>query len=170
VELSCRGRVTKAMKRRLLSIASVLSLLLCVASTALWIRSYLVHDTIGSVQKSRARELHLCRGQFVYLWGPTPLRDTRWGWQQSLPSGEAPQSGSGFYWALRPVMGPKAIGAPCWLLVLISAIPPWRWLAVQRRRINRKRMGLCLACGYDLRASKDRCPECGTPIPVQTVG
>ncbi|HEY7115447.1 MAG TPA: hypothetical protein VH475_02610 [Tepidisphaeraceae bacterium] len=53
------------------------------------------------------------------------------------------------------------VRVPFWLAILISATPiagwSWRRASVARRR----REGLCPSCGYDLRATPDRCPECG---------
>jgi len=57
--------------------------------------------------------------------------------------------GVGWGWVLA-----ACAGAP--LYVTASA-------AMRRRRAGkRRRKGLCVACGYDLRATTGRCPECGT--------
>lgn len=51
----------------------------------------------------------------------------------------------------------------CALLVIPAAFLAlliWRHLLRRRRRRSQR----CIACGYDLRASSDRCPECGASI------
>lgn len=52
----------------------------------------------------------------------------------------------------------------CGFVALPFAILPTWWLAMGFRRHVRKRQGHCYQCNYDLRASSERCPECGTPV------
>jgi hypothetical protein len=59
---------------------------------------------------------------------------------------------------------------PYWCALLTLTIPAvglvWMSLTARRRDL-RNREGRCVACGYDLRATPDRCPECGaTPATV----
>lgn len=81
----------------------------------------------------------------------------------------------GFQFAGQPFTGPAMIDrtrwavVPYWFLVLMLSFPPGRWSLHYWRTSRWRRRGLCLICGYDLRASKERCPECGTAIPVDSV-
>jgi hypothetical protein len=50
----------------------------------------------------------------------------------------------------------------------------WKWIKYLRWKFRaipvyeqqeRLRKGLCIKCGYDLRGTPERCPECGTIAP-----
>jgi hypothetical protein len=61
----------------------------------------------------------------------------------------------------------RSLVLPLWLLSLATAIAPVRWIKhCGRERVRRLRIqrGQCANCGYDLRASKEYCPECGASI------
>jgi predicted Zn-ribbon and HTH transcriptional regulator len=58
---------------------------------------------------------------------------------------------------------------PMWALLLISALISAAAFRARRRLHLRSRAGHCLKCGYDLRESKDKCPECGSVIAPATL-
>jgi hypothetical protein len=62
------------------------------------------------------------------------------------------------------------VATPLWLVALTAVpLPAWRLWAFAIRRGARRRTarGYCRNCGYDLCATPDFCPECGT-VPIGT--
>jgi hypothetical protein len=55
-------------------------------------------------------------------------------------------------------------GVPLWILSICTMVLPLRSLLRVGRAMRERRttkLGRCCACGYDLRATPERCPECG---------
>ena len=73
----------------------------------------------------------------------------------------APPTGNvfGFRTTAQPPI--HRVRLPWWLIALLVSPPFLSAVYRRRRRSIRRADGLCLACGYDLRSTPDRCPECG---------
>jgi hypothetical protein len=59
---------------------------------------------------------------------------------------------------------------PCWLMFVASAcLTTWAaWRPVREWHARRLRPGACRTCGYDMRATPERCPECGA-VPAKSL-
>lgn len=71
--------------------------------------------------------------------------------------------GRKFFSYVGPLGTRREVGvtAPLWIVPVALLAPIAIWLRRRRRRAMR---GRCNVCGYDVRASPDHCPECGTPV------
>lgn len=170
--------------RKLLGALSVLSAFLCVIAGVLWVRSYRRADLTYHVGEDRET---WC---VVSNWGAVTIAHREYkglaggdqGWTfysgsaDRMPFGQVRWSVVGFSRSgiAQSYDGPYAytcqdeyFSIPFWFLVVVFAIPA-SLLAVRLLRLRsarrRMRLGLCLGCGYDLRGSDNRCPECGRPM------
>ncbi len=210
------------MRRRLFNIASALSLLLCVAMAALWVRSTTTSDIISfTTGGNRMLAFRTVPGWLsIETFTPwQPAESLRWDVRGSNKVNlfvEGTQAGPATNWGCPGITmyvrltgvrtAVDAKGKPYrffyygmngpnvssninlspytlnyaqlvlsfWALMsLLLVLPflraslPVRIWWLRRRRLRRWRLrGLCPVCGYDLRATRDRCPECGTPVPT----
>lgn len=81
------------------------------------------------------------------------------GWSRAIANGELRRLG------VRRFEGRGFdVGAPVPLVLLLTGTLPVAWGRrwwLYRQQAKRRTAGQCLLCGYDLRGSPDRCPECG---------
>ena len=176
------------MRRRLLNAFTALSLLLCIAVSALWVRSESVCD---QAVRLGARYGWIAVSQYGWfrlridrraepdpttdVWereafpakrvsynpGPFPFR---WQWARFA-------AGHGFGGLASSTINDRyfLLGFPHWFPALGFALPSAIRVGSalrQRRRQRRRERGLCPGCGYDLRATPGRCPECGSAASV----
>ena len=70
-----------------------------------------------------------------------------------------------------PGLSQWILALPAWIVAAALALPPSLWVRRRWQDRERRRLGLCPECGYDLRAhvSGQLCPECGTTVPADLI-
>jgi hypothetical protein len=144
--------------RRLFTLTAAASLIACVGLCALWWRT---RASSASVTVwTRTTDTGLVRSVYSIQSDRGVLTLWRIGFD-SLTTPDARERG--FDVTTDPIAR-----VPHLLAIGATAGPVVAWLLVRRRR-RPFGPGLCGSCGYDLRASPGRCPECGSltaPVPL----
>jgi hypothetical protein len=179
------------LRRRIAFILAFASTVLAIATLAAWARTFWVQDLINYVRESKGpTEIRYTAVQFASQYG---CLVTNWSEHYvSIPAGDS--SSDVFIpvlglkhdsyrsyanrvtksWPMPSVAGngPETIVVlPYWLLLIVSLPLPIYSTIAHLRAARASRPGRCRACGYDLRATPDRCPECGAiPSTSQHAG
>jgi hypothetical protein len=165
------------VKRRLFNLAAAVSLVLCVATVVLWVKSYWQFTRASAYLPITQTDAmtYLERGQgvlsvhrferlkdrpfdaaFSSVAASGPSRTT---WSLAIDGSQHwAWGGFSIEWAHVPPMHQIVLVLPLWFLALLFALAP---LLAARSRWRRCSPGTCRNCRYDLRATPDRCPECG---------
>jgi hypothetical protein len=151
------------MKCRLLNLLTALSLLLCVAVCALWVRSYFVQDMLYVPVGRHTAVIQSASGQLFTIVVRQSIGAR---WLRQGPTAPDGASRTGALVHLRWDFGSRSrsqyLILPHWPVAALAALPFVVRALIRRRRRGGIGSGLCTRCGYDLRATPDKCPECGT--------
>jgi len=184
----------KRFIRVMSSAAMVVLVLLFVAIVVLWVRSHYVRDYAWAwvpwsgdaagarsikvdfdsgggqvvvdwqIWKSAKREELQQRNELAKLnWYHKTFADLPKQYAQSFPP--TIWNAIGF----KSYSGPthRSIGVPYWACSLVTGMLPAAWVLRIVRRWRKRQLAAaerCLVCGYDLRATPGKCPECGTEV------
>ncbi len=169
------------MLRKILTILSLIGLLLSVGlwgvsyyGVLYWQDKYPATTSILLVAgyMEVARHRFASESEYDFLWGENEPPPSGFAYGESVrPLSDMISELAWFTWfpnwhsSTRPGGTSTSVVLPLWIpSAFFGGIFAFSYLLPLHRRRKRKKLGLCVKCGYDLRASKDRCPECGTEI------
>lgn len=171
------------MKRWAWIIINWVSALICVASIAIWIRSHDACDAVERMGNNSRFVVGWPIGIVAVVWGtvngPIPGMTPGWkyrgGQPEKFPNPSQYQFVNFFIGGYaRPSVSTGSLHIAylnCWAIILFTLPSPIISLLLHRSRRRRQLLAenRCLNCGYDLRATPERCPECGTAVSPTSV-
>ncbi len=147
------------MRRTLATLAPMLSLLLCAGGMYLWLwlpyRPWAnpFFQPIGGIGGDYFHAFPNATGLRIHYTSATP---------QPLRNGTDRHLCGFWFQSMDTALGRTTVVVlPAWFLLLLTGLYPIVWIRNLLIALRQPNAGCCSNCGYDLRATPDRCPECG---------